>query len=83
MNSGIGGNLELSAFCLSIRSDRFLRANPNAIFRFSLVAWAYSSVVADLPTWGIPKIISIDNLACHPNIKKNGVSCIVELKDVL
>ena len=83
MNSGIGGNLELSAFCLSIRSDRFLRANSNAICRFSLVAWANSSVVVDLPTWGIPKIISIGNLACHPNIKKNGVSCIVELKDVL
>ena len=83
MNSGIGGNLELSAFCLSIRSDRFLRANSNAIYRFPLVAWANSSVVVDLPTWGIPKIISLGNLACRPNIKKNGVSCIVELKDVL
>ena len=27
MNSGIGGNLELSAFCLSARSDKFLRDN--------------------------------------------------------
>ena len=83
MNSGIGGNLELLAFCLSIRSDRFLRANSNAICRFFLVEWANFSVVVDLPTWGIPKIISIGNLACRPNTKKNGVSCIVELKDVL
>ena len=44
--------------------------------------WVNSSVVMDLPTWGIPNIISIGNLACRPNIKKNGVSCIVELKDV-
>ena len=83
MNSGIGGKLELLAFCLSIRSDRFLRANSNAICRFSLMEWANSSVVVDLPTWGMPKIISIGNLAYRPNIKKNGVSCIVELKDVL
>ena len=83
MNSGIGGNLESLAFCLSIRSDKFLRANSNAICRFSLVEWANSSVVVDLPTWEIPKIISIGNLACRPNIKKNGVACIVELKDVL
>ena len=78
MNSGIGGNLELLASCLSTRSDMFLRANSNAICRFSRVEWANSSVVVDLPTWRIPKIISIDNLACRPNIKKNGVSCIVE-----
>ena len=45
MNSGIGGNLELLAFCLSIRSDKFLRANSNAICRFSLVEWANPSVV--------------------------------------
>ena len=83
MSSGIGGNLELLASCLSIRSDEFLGANSNAIFRFSLVEWANSLVVVDLLTWGIPKIISIGNLACRPNIKKNGVSCIVELKDVL
>ena len=83
MNSGIGGDLELLAFCMSIRSDKFLRANSNAIYRFSLVEWANSSVVVDLPTWGIPKIILIGNLACRPNIKKNGVSSIVELKDVL
>ena len=83
MNSGIGGNLELSAFCLSIRSDRFLRSNSNAICRFSLVAWANSSVVVDLPTWGIPNVISIGNLAYRPNIEKNGVSCIVELNDML
>ena len=38
-------------------------------------------MVVDLPTWEIPKIIPIGNLACRPNIKKNGVSCIVELKD--
>ena len=79
MNSGIGGSLELLAFCLSIRSDKFLRANSNAIFRFSLVEWANSYVL----TWGIPKIIPIGNLVCRPNIKKNGVSCIVELRDVL
>ena len=48
--------------------------------RFSRVEWANSSVVVDLPTWGILKIISIGNLACRPNIKKNGVSCIVELR---
>ena len=45
--------------------------------------WAKSSVVVDLPTWGIPKIISIGNLACHPNIKKNDISCMVVLEDVL
>ena len=83
MSSGIGGNSELLAFCLSIRSDEFLGANSNAIFRFSLVEWENSSVVVDLLTWGIPKIISIRYLARRPNIKKNGVSCIVELKDVL
>ena len=84
MNSGIGGNLELLAFCLLIRSDKFLRANPNAICRFSLVELVNYSVVIDLPTtWGIPKIISKGNLACRPNIKKNGVSYIVELKNVL
>ena len=75
--------MELLAFCLSIRSDKLLHANSNAICRFSLVEWANSFVVVDLPTWGIPKIISIGNLACNPNIKKNDVSCIVELKDVL
>ena len=32
---------------------------------------------------GIPNIISKGNLTCRPNMKKNGVSCIVELKDVL
>ena len=58
-------------------------ANLNAICRFSLVEGANSSVVVDLPTWGIPNIISIGNLACRPNIKKDGVSCIVEQKDVL
>ena len=83
MNFGIGGNLEILAFWLSTRSDKFLRAKSNAICRFSRVEWANSSVVVDLPTRGIPKITSIGNLACHPNIKKNGVSCIVELKDVL
>ena len=83
MHSGIGGNLELLAFCLLTRSDKFLRANSDAICTFSVVKWANSSVVVDLPTWGIPKIISMGNLACRPNIKKNGVSCIVELKDVL
>ena len=72
------------AFCLSTRSGRFLRANSNAIFRFSRFEWVSSSVVVDLPTtWGISKIISIGNLACRPNIKKNTVSCMVELKDVL
>ena len=75
--------MELLAFCLSIRSDKFLRATSNEICRFSLVEWTNSSVVVDLPTWGIPKIIPIGNLACRPNIKKNGVSCIVELNDVL
>ena len=85
MNSGIrvGANLELLAFCLSSRSNKFLRANSNAICRFFRVEWANSSVVADLPTWEIPKIVLIGNLASRPNIKKNGVSCIVELKDVL
>ena len=83
MNSGIGGNLESLAFCLSIRSDKFLRANSNAICRFSLVEWANSSVVVDLLTWGIPKIMLIGNIVYRPNIKKNDVSCIVELKDVL
>ena len=83
MNSDIGGNLELLAFCLSTHSDKVLRANSNAICRFSRVEWANSSVMMGLPTRGIPKIISIGNLACRPNIKKNGVSCIVELKDVL
>ena len=39
--------------------------------------------MVDLPAWEMPKIISIGNLACFPNIKKNGVSCIVELKGVL
>ena len=75
--------MESLPLCLSIRSDKFLRANSNAICRFSLVGWANSSVVVDLPTWGIPMVISIGNLACRPTIKKNGVSCIVELKDVL
>ena len=83
MNSGIGGNLELLVFCLLIRSDKFLRANSDAICTFSVVEWANSSVVVGLPTWGIRKIISIGDFACRPNIKKNGVSCIVELKDVL
>ena len=83
MNSGIGGNLELIAFCLSTHSDKLQRANSNAICRFSRVEWAISSVGVDLPTWGTPKIISIGNLACRSNIKKNGVSCIVELNDVL
>ena len=83
VNSGIGGDLKLLAFCLSIRSDKFLRANSNAICRFSLVERANASVVVDLPTRGIPKIISIGNLACRPNIKKNGVACIVEIKYVL
>ena len=84
MNSGIGSNLKSLAFCLLIRSDKFLLVNSNAICRFSLVEWVNSSVVVDLPTWGIPKIISIGNVACRPNIKKNDVfSCIVELKDVL
>ena len=80
MNSGIGGNLKLLAFCFLIHSDKFLRANSNAICRFSLVEWANSSVVVE--AWGIPKIISIGNLACRSNIKKNGVSCIVELRIV-
>ena len=79
MIAGIGGNLELLAFYLSIRWDKFLRAKSNVICRFSLVKWANSSVVVDLLTWGIPKIVSIGNLACRPNIKKNSVSCIVEL----
>ena len=26
---------------------------------------------------------NLGNLACRPNIKKNGVSCIVELNDVV
>ena len=83
MNSGIGGNLELLAFRLLARLDKFLRANSNAICRFSRVEWANSSVAVDLPTWGISKIISTGYLVCRPNIKKNGVSCTVELKDVL
>ena len=40
-------------------------------------------MVVDLSMWGIPKIISIGNFDCRPNIKKSDVSCIVELKDVL
>ena len=83
VNSGIGGNLELLVSCLSICSDKFLRANSNAICRFSVVEWVNSSVVVDLPTWGLPNIISKGNLACRPNIKKNRVSCIVDLKYVL
>ena len=39
VNSGIGGNLELLAFCLLVRSDKFLRTNSNAICKFSLVEW--------------------------------------------
>ena len=83
MNSGIGGNLELAAFCLSFRLDTFLHVNSNVIYRLSRVEWVNSSVVVDLSTWGIPKIISIGNLACRPNIKKNAVSCIVVLKSAL
>ena len=83
VNSSIGGNLELLAFCLSTRSERFLRPNSNAICRFSRVEWVNSSVVVDLQRWGIPRIIATGNFACRSNIKKNGVSCIVVLKDVL
>ena len=43
----------------------------------------HSSAVVDLPTWKIWKIISTGNLACHSNIKKNGVSCMVVRNDVL
>ena len=78
----MGGNLELLAFCLSTHSDKFLRANSKAICRFFRVEWANFSAVVDLPTRGIPKIISIGNPACCPNMKKNGISCIVEIKDV-
>ena len=83
MNSGVGGNLELLVSCLSTRSDTFLRANSDAICKFPRVEWANSSMVVDLPTWGIPKIISIGNLACRLNIKENGVSCMVVQNDVL
>ena len=82
MNSGIGSNFELLAFCFSIRSGKVLRADSSAICRFYRVEWANSSGVVDLPTCGIPKIISIDYLACRPNTKKNDVLCIVELKNV-
>ena len=82
MNSSIGGNLELLAFCLSTCSDKFLRANSNAICKFFRVEWANSSVGVDLLTWGVPKIISIGYIACRSNIKKNGVLCIVLLKDM-
>ena len=86
MNSGIGGDLELLAFCLSIRSDKLVPyVLTQTRFAGSLL-WNGKiplCMVVNLPTWGIPKIISIGNLACRPNIKKNGVSCIVELKDVL
>ena len=83
MNFCIEGNLKWGVVCLLYRSDRFLRANSNAIGRFSRVEWANFSVVVDLPTWGTPKIISIGNIACRPNIKKNDVSCVVVQKDVL
>ena len=76
VNSG-KGNLELLAFCLSTRLDKFLRASSDTICRFSRMELANSSVVVDLPTWGIPKIVSIGYIACHPSIKKNGVSGIV------
>ena len=45
--------------------------------------WVNSSVVMDLQRWGIPRIIAIGNFACRPDIKKNGVSCIVVLKNVV
>ena len=43
--------------------------------------WTNSSVMVNLPILEISKIISIGNLACRPNIKKNNVSCIIELKE--
>ena len=49
MDSSIGVNLKLAVFCLSFQSDGFLRANSNAICRFSRVEKANSSVVVDLP----------------------------------
>ena len=49
--TGIEGNLELAAFCLSFRSERFLRANSNAICRFSRLELADSYVEVHLPTW--------------------------------
>ena len=73
-NSGIGGNLELLDFCLLTRSDEFLRANSNAMCRFSRVEWTNFSVVVNLPILEISKIISIGNLACRPNIEKNDIS---------
>ena len=42
-----------------------------------------SSVVMDLPKWGIPKIISLFYLACSPKHKKDGVSCMFVLKEML
>ena len=77
VNSCKRGNLDML-----IRSDRFLLANSNKMCRCFRVEWASSSVVVGLPTWGMPKMISRGNLACRPN-KKNGVSCMVVLKDVL
>ena len=38
--------------------------------------------MVDLSTWGIPKIISIGNLACRPNIETNSVLSMIILKDV-
>ena len=67
---------------MSTHLDKFLGANSNAICRFSRVEWANSPVLVSLTTWGIPKITSIGTLACRANMKKNGASCIVELKDV-
>ena len=83
VNSGIGGILELAAFCLSFRLARFSRAISNPITEFSPLKRTSSSVAADLPTRGIPKIRSIGYVACRSNIKKNGVLCMIVLKYVL
>ena len=83
LNTGHGASLSLSAACLVARSVKMRRANSNAIGMLSRVSCANTSVPAVLPSWGIPSIMSTGNLACLPNIEKNGVSCIVALKDVL
>ena len=70
VNSGIGGDLELAVFCLSFRSDRFLRANSNAISRISRVEGVSFSVVVDLPIiWEISSVGIIRCIIIYHGIK--------------
>ena len=81
LNSGIRGNLESLAFYLSTRSNEFLIQTRSA----GSLMWSgrIPPVVVDLLTWELPKITSIGNITCRPNIKKKGISYMLVLNDVL